>query len=116
VRTLAMPADANPSGDIFGGWLMSQMDIAGGIAANARALGRVATVAVEGMEFHLPVDVGDLVSCYADIVRIGRTSMTIRVETFVLRHETGETLKVTEGTFTYVALDPEGRPRPVPQP
>ncbi|MEE9140122.1 MAG: acyl-CoA thioesterase [Alphaproteobacteria bacterium] len=116
VRTIAMPADTNPSGDIFGGWLLAQMDVAAGSVALLRARGRVATVAVDGMTFHRPVYVGDLVSCYADIVRIGRTSMTIRVETFVLRHETGETLKVTEGTFTYVALDPEGRPRPVPQP
>ncbi len=116
MRTIAMPADTNPSGDIFGGWLLAQMDVAAGSVALLRARGRVATVAVDGMTFHRPVYVGDLVSCYADIVRIGRTSMTIRVETFVLRHETGETLKVTEGTFTYVALDPEGRPRPVPQP
>ncbi len=114
VRMLAMPADANPSGDIFGGWLMSQMDIAGGIAANARARGRVATVAVDGMEFHLPVNVGDLVSCYTDIVRVGRTSITVHVETFARRRQGGETVKVTEGTFVYVALDADGRPRPVP--
>ena len=114
VRTLAMPADANPSGDIFGGWLMSQMDIAGGIAANARARGRVATVAVDGMEFHLPVNVGDLVSCYTDIVRVGRTSITVHVETFARRRQGGETVKVTEGTFVYVALDADGRPRRVP--
>ena len=114
VRTLAMPADANPSGDIFGGWLMSQMDIAGGIAANARARGRVATVAVDGMEFHLPVNVGDLVSCYTDIVRVGRTSITVRVETFARRRQGGETVKVTAGTFVYVALNADGRPRRVP--
>ena len=114
VRTLAMPADANPSGDIFGGWLMSQMDIAGGIAANARARGRVATVAVDGMEFHLPVNVGDRVSCYADIVRVGRTSITVRVETFARRRQGGETVKVTAGTFVYVALNADGRPRRVP--
>ena len=114
VRTLAMPADANPSGDIFGGWLMSQMDIAGGIAANARARGRVATVAVDGMEFHLPVNVGDLVSCYADIVRVGRTSITVHIETFARRREGGETVKVTAGTFVYVALNADGRPRRVP--
>ncbi len=114
VRTLAMPADANPSGDIFGGWLMAQMDIAGGIAANARARGRVATVAVDGMEFHLPVNVGDLVSCYTDIVRVGRTSITVHVETFARRRQGGETVKVTEGMFVYVALDADGRPRRVP--
>ena len=113
VRTLAMPADANPSGDIFGGWLMAQMDIAGGIAANARARGRVATVALDGMEFHLPVNVGDLVSCYTDIVRVGRTSITVNVETFA-RRQGGETVKVTAGTFVYVALDANGRPRRVP--
>ncbi|MFQ5785684.1 MAG: acyl-CoA thioesterase [Alphaproteobacteria bacterium] len=114
VRTLAMPADANPSGDIFGGWLMAQMDIAGGIVAHARARGRVATVAVDGMEFHQPVYVGDLVSCYAGIVRIGRTSMTVEVETLVCRRRDGETVKVTRGTFVYVALDETGRPREVP--
>ncbi len=114
VRTLAMPADANPSGDIFGGWLMAQMDIAGGIAANARARGRVATVAVEGMEFHLPGNVGVLVSCYTDIVRVGRTSISVHVETFARRRQGGETVKVTQGTFVYVALDGNGRPRRVP--
>ncbi len=114
VRTLAMPADTNPSGDIFCGWLMSQMDIAGGIAANARGRGRVVTVAVEGMEFHLPVNVGDLVSCYTDIVRVGRTSITVHVETFARRRRGGETVKVTEGTFVFGALAGDGRPRRVP--
>ena len=114
VRTLAMPADTNPNGDIFGGWLLAQMDLAGGTVASLRTKGRVATVAVEGMSFHSPVFVGDLVSCYADIVRIGRTSLTVRVETLVRRHRTGEEVKVAKGTFTYVALDQEGRPRPVP--
>ena len=115
VRTLAMPADANPSGDIFGGWLMAQMDVAGGIVAGQRAQGRVATVAVDGMEFHQPVYVGDLVSCYADIARIGRSSITVRVETIVRRRHTGETVKVTQGAFTYVAIDADGKPRPVPK-
>ena len=113
VRTLAMPADANASGDIFGGWLLSQMDIAGGIAAHDLAHGRVATVAVEAMEFHLPVYVGDLVSCYAEVTRVGRTSITVHVETEARRRDTGETIKVTEGIFVYVALDENGRPRPV---
>ncbi len=113
VRTLAMPADANASGDIFGGWLLSQMDIAGGIAAHDLARGRVATVAVEAMEFHLPVYVGDLVSCYAEVTRVGRTSITVHVETEARRRDTGETIKVTEGIFVYVALDENGRPRPV---
>ena len=113
VRTLAMPADTNPSGDIFGGWLMAQMDIAGGIAAGARAGGRVATVAVDGMEFHQPVYVGDLVSCYAEVGRVGRTSIAVKVETLARRRRGGETVKVTEGTFVYVALDADGRPRRV---
>ncbi len=115
VRTLAMPADTNPSGDIFGGWLMAQMDVAGGIVAGQRAQGRVATVAVDGMEFHQPVFVGDLVTCYAEIARVGRTSITVRVETIVRRRRFGETVKVTQGAFTYVAIDDNGRPRPVPK-
>ncbi len=114
VRTLAMPADANQSGDIFGGWLLGQMDIAGGIVANRRARGRVATVAIDAMEFHKPVYVGDLVSCYADVIRVGRTSITVRVASLVQRRHSGDTVKVTEGTFVYVALDADGRPRPVP--
>lgn len=115
VRTLAMPADTNPSGDIFGGWLLAQMDIASGIVAGARAGGRVATVAIEAMEFHQPVYVGDVVSCYAGITRIGATSMTIRVDTFARRRHSDETVKVTGGTFVYVALDENGRPRRVPK-
>jgi acyl-CoA thioesterase YciA len=114
VRSLAMPADTNPSGDIFGGWVMAQMDLAAGIVATQRAQGRVATVALDGLSFHLPVRVGDLVSCHASVVRTGRTSMTIKVETYVLRYKTREEVKVTEGRFTMVAIDAEGRPRPVP--
>ncbi len=114
VRTLAMPADANPSGDIFGGWLMAQMDIAGAIVAGVRARGRVVTVAVDGMEFHKPVYVGDLVSCYAEITHVGHTSIAVHVETFARRRHGGETVRVTEGTFVYVALDAVGRPRRVP--
>lgn len=114
VRTLAMPADANPSGDIFGGWILSQMDIAAGTAAYARARGRVATVAIDAMTFHQPVFVGDIVSCYAEVVRIGRTSITLRVETWARRGRTGEELKVTEGHFTCVAIGDDRRPRPVP--
>jgi len=116
VRTLAMPADTNPAGDIFGGWLLAQMDIAGGIAAARRARGRVATVALEGMAFHRPVLVGDVVSCYADVVRIGRTSLTVRVEVEVEDRTGGEAVKVTEGLFTYVAIDANGRPHPVDSP
>ena len=114
VRTLAMPADTNPSGDIFGGWVLAQMDLAAGIVAAQRAQGRVATVALDGMAFHRPVYVGDLVSCYARVSRVGRTSIAVQVETYVLRRRTGDEVKVTEGRFTLVALDEQGRPRPVP--
>ncbi|MFQ6018500.1 MAG: acyl-CoA thioesterase, partial [Kiloniellaceae bacterium] len=114
IRTLAMPADANPNGDIFGGWVLSQMDIAGGITAGQRARGRVATVAVTAMTFHLPVYVGDILCVYAEIERIGRTSIAVRLEAWALRGRAGERVKVTEGQFVFVAIDAEGRPRPVP--
>ena len=114
VRTLAMPADTNPSGDIFGGWVLAQMDLAAGIVAAQRSHGRVATAALDGMSFHKPIRVGDLVSCYAKVVRIGRSSMTVQVDTYALRGRTGDEVKVTEGRFTLVAIDDEGRPRPVP--
>ena len=114
LRAIAMPADANPNGDIFGGWLLSQMDLAGGNVAGQRARGRVATVAIEGMEFHLPVFIGDEVSCYATIERVGRTSMTIRIETWVRRRDGGARVKVTQGVFTYVAIGADRKPRPVP--
>lgn len=114
-RTLAMPADANPSGDIFGGWVLSQMDIAGGITAGRRAQARVATVAVNAMTFHLPVYVGDVLCVYAEIVGIGRSSMTIDLEAWALRGRRGERVRVTEGRFVYVALDEHGRPHPVPK-
>ncbi len=115
IRTLAMPADANPSGDIFGGWVLSQMDTAGGIAAAQRARGRVATVAVNAMTFHLPVYVGDVLCVYAEIVAVGRTSITIELEAWALRRSSGERVQVTAGRFVFVALDQTGRPRPVPQ-
>jgi len=116
IRTLAMPADTNPNGDIFGGWLMSQMDIAGGVTAHARAGGRVATVGVEAMTFHRPVRVGDVVCCYTDIVKVGTTSMTIAIEVWALRErDQSSRIKVTEGTFTYVAMDDEGNKRPLPE-
>ncbi|MDP6516580.1 MAG: acyl-CoA thioesterase [Alphaproteobacteria bacterium] len=108
-----MPGDTNPVGDIFGGWVLSQMDIAGGIVAAKRARGRVATVGLEAMTFHKPVRVGDIVSTYAHVTRVGRTSLTVAVVTEVERRQSDETIKVTEGTFTYVALDEDGRPRPV---
>ncbi len=115
IRTLAMPADANPSGDIFGGWVLSQMDIAGGIVAWQRAQGRLATVAVTAMTFHLPVYVGDVLCVYVDIERVGRTSIATWVEAWALRRRGGERVRVTEGEFVFVALDAEGRPRPVPR-
>src|SRR6185295_8661153 len=105
LRAIAMPADANPNGDIFGGWLLAQMDLAGGNAAKQRAKGRVATVGLERMTFHLPVFIGDEVSCYATIQKIGRTSITISVETWVRRGDGTERVRVTQGVFTYVAID-----------
>jgi acyl-CoA thioesterase YciA len=113
LRNFAMPKDANPNGDIFGGWLMAQMDLAGAVAAKRRARGRIATVAVDAMTFHKPVFVGDLVSCYAELVKVGRTSMTVKIETWVERRTTQAIEKVTQATFTYVAIDQQGRPRPV---
>ena len=110
-RTLAMPADTNPSGDIFGGWLMSQMDIAGGVLASQIAEGRIATVAVDAMTFLRPVYVGDVVCVYGDIERIGTTSVVLHLESWVLRRNQPPRIKVTEATF--VAIDAEGRPRPV---
>jgi len=115
IRTVAMPADTNPRGDIFGGWLLAQMDIAGGIAASARADGRCATIAVETMKFHQPVHVGDVLSVYAEVVRVGRTSLACHIEAWVARLGQGRPMRVTEGTFTYVAIGSDGRPRPVPQ-
>lgn len=115
IRTIAMPADTNASGDIFGGWLLSQMDLAGGITAWGRARGRVATIAVDGMTFHKPVHVGDVLCCYADLIRAGRTSLTYRIEAWVLRGaEDPNREKVTEGQFTFVAIDADGKPRPLP--
>ena len=113
IQTIAMPKDTNPSGDVFGGWLMSQMDLGSGILATKVAKCRVVTVALEGMSFLQPVRVGDTVACYARVERIGRTSMTIPVEAWVHRYRTGETLRVTRAVFTYVALDPDGKPVPV---
>lgn len=114
LRTLAMPADTNPSGDIFGGWVMSQMDIAGGITAWNVADGRVATVAVDGFTFHRPINVGDVVCCYSDVLRTGNTSVTVLIEAWVLRGRRPENrIKVTEGTFTFVAIDADGNKRQI---
>lgn len=115
LRTLAMPADTNPSGDIFGGWVMAQMDIAGGITAWNRADGRVATVAVDGFTFHRPIFVGDVVCCYTDIIKVGRTSISVLISAWVLRgRRPDQRIKVTEGTFTFVAIDADGNKRPIP--
>jgi acyl-CoA thioesterase YciA len=114
VRTIAMPADTNANGDIFGGWVMSRMDQAGGIAGVERAKGRVVTVKVDGMTFIRPVKVGDVLCVYTEVESIGRTSMKIHVEAFSQRFMTHITEKVTDATFTFVAIDDEGRPRPVP--
>ncbi|MEO1676809.1 MAG: acyl-CoA thioesterase [Pseudomonadota bacterium] len=113
IRTIAMPADTNPSGDIFGGWLMSQMDLAAGTLAALRSRGRSATIAVDAMIFHRPVKIGDEVSLYADLVSVGRTSMKIHVEAWRRARAGTETSRVTEATFTFVALDDAGRPRAV---
>ena len=112
-RTLAMPADTNPAGDIFGGWIMSLMDAAGAITATRRTEGRVVTAAVSNICFLRPVKVGDVVCCYTDPLRIGRTSMNLCVEVWVLRQGRGSRVKVTAAEFTFVALDEAGRPRPI---
>jgi acyl-CoA thioesterase YciA len=114
VRVMAMPADANPNGDIFGGWLLAQMDLAGGNLAMQRARGRSATVAVDGMVFHQPVFVGDEVSCYGEVVRTGRSSMTICIEAWRRNLASGEVRKVTQAVFTYVALGEDRRTRALP--
>ncbi len=114
IRTIAMPADTNPNGDVFGGWLMSQMDLGSGILASKTAKARVVTVAMEGSSFLQPVGVGDTVACYAWVEKIGRTSMTIPVEVWVERfRERGTQVLVTRGVFIYVAVDDAGRPIPV---
>ncbi|MEW6257018.1 MAG: acyl-CoA thioesterase [Pseudomonadota bacterium] len=114
IRTIAMPADTNPNGDIFGGWLMSQMDLAAGNVSARRARGRVATVAVEAITFLSPVAVGDEVSLFAKVLSVGRTSLRIEVEAWRRARASEETRKVTEATFTFVAIDDGGRPRPLP--
>jgi acyl-CoA thioesterase YciA len=112
-RTLAMPADSNPKGDIFGGWIMALMDAAGKMTATPYAGGRVVTVAVSNLAFLAPVHVGDTVCCYTEIARLGQTSITLDVEVWVLRQGQGERVKVTEAEFTFVAIDEDGRPRPL---
>jgi acyl-CoA thioesterase YciA len=114
VRTIAMPADTNANGDIFGGWVLSQMDQAGGIAGVERARGRVVTVALDGMTFLRPVAVGDVLCVYTRVSHVGRTSMKIEVEAWARRFRTQHRERVTRATFTFVAIDEEGRPRPIP--
>ena len=113
LQTVAMPKDTNANGDIFGGWLLSQMDIAGGIAAAEVARGRVATVAIDGMAFLTPVHVGAVVSCFTDILEVGRSSIRIMVEVWINSRHDGDPLKVTEGEFVFVAIDENGRTRTV---
>ena len=113
LRVVPMPSDANYTGDIFGGWIMSQVDIAGSIPAIELAKGRVATVAVNSFTFKQPVMIGDVVSFYAKVVRVGRTSITVDVEVYARRRTLREMVKVTEATLTYVAVDDERRPRSV---
>ncbi len=114
VRLIAMPGDTNANGDIFGGWVLSQMDQAGGIAAVERAQGRVVTVAIDAMTFIRPVRVGDVLCVYTAIDKVGRTSMKLHIEAWAQRFRSHLREKVTDATFTFVAIDDEGRPRPVP--
>lgn len=113
IRTLAMPADTNQNGDIFGGWLLGQMDLAGGIFVSKYAKSRSVTVAIEAMTFRKPVYVGDVVSVYGTVVRVGRTSITVYVEAWVQRRDETNIILVTDGNFTYVAIDDNGHPQPI---
>ncbi|MBV8922504.1 MAG: acyl-CoA thioesterase [Bradyrhizobium sp.] len=115
IRTLAMPADTNANGDIFGGWLLSQMDVGGGVFASKVAKSRTVTVAIEAMNFRKAVYVGDLVSVHANLVRIGRTSVTVHLEAWVVRRRETRPILVTDGNFTYVSIDDDGRPRVIPK-
>jgi acyl-CoA thioesterase YciA len=113
IQTVAMPADTNANGDIFGGWLLSQMDIAGAVLARYKASSRVATVAIESMTFKHPVHIGDLLSCYGHMTRMGNTSVTIKIEAWSTNMNGDVIKKVTEGIFVYVAIDEDRRPRPI---
>lgn len=115
LRTLAMPGDANAAGDIFGGWVMAQMDLASGIKAAERAHGRVVTAAVKEMAFKKPMKIGDTLSIYTDVTKVGRTSMTLQVEAWVQRYLTEKVEKVTDAIFIMVALDNDGNPKNVPE-
>jgi acyl-CoA thioesterase YciA len=111
IRTLAMPADTNANGDIFGGWLLNQMDVGGGVFASKLAKSRTVTVAIEAMNFRKAVYVGDLVSVHANLVRVGRTSITVHLEAWVLRRKEMQSILVTDGNFTYVSIDDRGQPQ-----
>jgi acyl-CoA thioesterase YciA len=113
MRTIAMPADTNPHGDIFGGWLLCQMDLAGATVATREAGGRVVTIAITAMTFHRPVLVGDEVSCYGSLERVGKTSITIKIESWARRRSGGDQVKVTEGLFTYVRVGIDGKAEPI---
>ncbi len=113
IRVIAMPADANASGDIFGGWIMSQVDLAGSVVAHRYVGARVVTVAVNSFAFYQPVFIGDLISCYADVIKVGNTSITIEVTVFAERHKMESPVKVTQAVLTYVAVDENRRPTPI---
>ena len=113
IRTIAMPADTNPHGDIFGGWLLCQMDLAGSTVATRRANGRVVTIAITAMSFHRPVLIGDEVTCFSSIEKVGNTSITVKIESWVRRGTGDKPIKVTEGVFTYVRVDADGHPQPI---
>lgn len=113
LRAIAMPADTNPHGDIFGGWLLCQMDLAGSTFATRQANGRVVTIAIAGMVFHRPVMVGDEVTCFCSVEKAGHTSITVKIESWARRRTAVEPIKVTEGIFTYVRVNAEGRPEPI---
>lgn len=115
VRVIAMPADTNANGDIFGGWVLARMDQAGGIAGVERAQGRVVTVAIDAMTFIRPMKVGDVLEVYTEVESVGRTSFKIHIEAWARRFQTRLQEKVTDGTFTFVAIDETGKPRPVPR-
>jgi acyl-CoA thioesterase YciA len=116
LRAIAMPADTNPHGDIFGGWLLCQMDLAGSTFATRHANGRVVTIAITAMAFHRPVMVGDEVTCFCNVEKIGHTSITVKIESWARRRTAVKPIKVTEGVFTYVRVNAEGRPEPVASP
>jgi acyl-CoA thioesterase YciA len=116
LRAIAMPSDTNPHGDIFGGWLLCQMDLAGSTFATRKANGRVVTVAITAMAFHRPVLIGDEVTCFCSVEKTGHTSITVKIESWARRRTANEPIKVTEGVFTYVRVNAEGRPIPVASP